>query len=78
MQLKAVLHSLMPTPHAPPGENRLLNELKFLQLITQKWIGPNEIARSGSTSLTTVKFVNLHSSIHTFLSVFSAKCFEHC
>ena len=68
----AVLHSLVPTLLGPPSKQQSGEQSWISWDYYPKVVKTNENARSSSTSLTTVKFVNLHSSIHTFLSGFSA------
>ena len=62
--------SLVSRPHAPPGEKWSGERSRISWAYYPNVVMTNEIARLvillRSTSLTTVKFVDLHSSIHTF------------
>ena len=72
--------SLVTSPCAPPGEKRSGERSRISWAYYPKVVRTNEIARSVIimfTSLTTAKFVHHHSSIRTFLSGLSEKCFEH-
>ena len=76
--------SLMPSLRAPPGKKRSGEQSQISWAYYPKPVETNEIARLViimehlPTSLTTVKFVHLGSSICTFLSGLSAKFFEPC
>ena len=59
----------MTSPRVPPGEKRSGERSRISWAYPPKRWKTNEIARSlflRSTSLTTLKFLYLHSSIHTF------------
>ena len=65
----------------------LVNEVKFLRLITQNVAKTNEIMRSviiTSTLLRTEKFVHFHSSIYIYIYIYfffsgvSTKWLQHC
>ena len=71
--------SLVPWPRAPPGEKRSGEQSRNSWAYYPKRVMTNEIARSVIimyTSLTTVKIVYLHSSIHTFFEQVGRKIFR--
>ena len=70
--------SLVPRPRAPPGEKRSGERSRISWAYYPKRVITNEIARSVIItlhSLTTVKFVHLHSSIRTFFERVGRKMF---
>ena len=81
-QTTIIAGSLVPSPRAPPGDKRSGEQSRISWAYSPKRWKSNEIARSliiTYTSLTTLKFILLHSSSRSFfLSGLSAKYFERC